>query len=81
MTLYRTRETSPELLKTNPDEVIQFLGYENYKEMYKSVLDMLKSDLEQEQLLPRDIMIIDMDTFESVSYTHLDVYKRQIWYR
>ena len=64
MTLYRTRETSPELLKTNPDEVIQFLGYENYKEMYKSVLDMLKSDLEQEQLLPRDIMIIDMDTFE-----------------
>ena len=64
VTLYRTRETSPELLKTNPDEVIQFLGYENYKEMYKSVLDMLKSDLEQEQLLPRDIMIIDMDTFE-----------------
>lgn len=63
-TLYRTKETSPELLKTNPNEVIQFCGYKNYKEMYKALLDMLKSDLEQEQLLPRDIMIIDMDTFE-----------------
>ena len=31
VTLYRTKETSPELLKTNPNEVIQFLGYEDYK--------------------------------------------------
>ena len=64
VTLYRTKETSPELLKTNPNDIIQFWGYENYKEMYTAVLDMIKVDLEQEQLIPRDIMIIDMDTFE-----------------
>lgn len=64
VTLYRTKETSPELLKTNPDDIIQFFGYGNYAEMYKAILEMLKIDLEQEQLLPRDIMIIDMDTFE-----------------
>lgn len=64
VTLYRTKETSPELLKVNPDEIIQFDGYDSASEMYIALLDMLKTDLETDQLLPRDIMIIDMDTFE-----------------
>lgn len=64
VTLYRTKETSPELLKVNPDEIIQFLGYDDAKSMYKELLNMIKADLEIEQLLPRDIMIIDMDTFD-----------------
>lgn len=64
VTLFRTKETSPELLKVNPDEIIDFLAYENEKSMYIALLDMVKNDLDKEQLLPRDIMIIDMDTFD-----------------
>lgn len=63
-TLYRTKETSPELLKVKREEIIDFLCYDDQKSMYKELLDMLKADLEEEQLLPKDIMIIDMDTFE-----------------
>ncbi len=62
--LYRTKETSPELLKVDKDEVIDFLCYDDAKKMNRALLDMIKDDLEEQQLLPRDIMIIDMDTFE-----------------
>ena len=64
VTLYRTKETSPELLQTGSEDVIQFLEYTKEREMYKALLDMLKEDLEVEQLIPSDIMIIDMDTFD-----------------
>lgn len=64
VTLYRTTATSPELLKVNSDDIIQFLSYDSAKSMYKELLGMIKNDLEVEDLLPRDIMIIDMDTFE-----------------
>lgn len=64
VTLYRTKETSPELLKTEPDDIIQFLSYDSAKAMYTELLGMIKNDLEVDQLLPRDIMIIDMDTFD-----------------
>lgn len=63
VTLYRTKETSPELLKVESDEIIKFLSFESAKDMYTELLGMIKNDLEMEQLLPRDIMIIDMDTF------------------
>ena len=63
VTLYRTTETSPELLKVNKDDIIDFLCYEDANEMEKALLNMIKDDLENQQLLPRDIMIIDMDTF------------------
>jgi len=62
--LYRTPETSPELLKVDKKDIIDFFCYENSKAMNKALLDMLKEDLEQQQLLPRDIMIIDMDTYD-----------------
>ncbi len=64
VTLYRTKETSPELLKTNSEDIIQFSKYTNAKDMRKALLDMLKKDMEDEQLIPSDIMIIDMDTFD-----------------
>lgn len=62
-TLYRTTKTSPELLKVDQDEIIKFLGYDDERSMYKELLSMIKIDLETDRLLPRDIMIIDMDTF------------------
>lgn len=72
VTLYRTKETSPELLQTNSEEIIQFLGYTDEEEMYKALLDMLKQDLEIDQLVPTDIMIIDMYTFGySANYKRL----------
>ena len=64
VTLYRTRETSPELLKVEPNDIIRFHGYEDAEGMYKALLDMIKADLEQDELMPRDLMIIDMDIFD-----------------
>lgn len=66
-TLYRTLKTSPELLKVNPDEIIDFWSYETFKDLRTDLIEMLKKDLYQEQLLPSDIMIIDMDAIESAS--------------
>ena len=63
--LYRTKATSPELLKVNPDDIIRFSSYENANSMYESLLDMIKQDIINDELVPRDIMIIDMDTFDN----------------
>lgn len=62
--LYRTLETSPELLKVDKEDIIDFLCYDDARSMYNSLLDMIKEDLEEQQLLPKDIMIIDMDTYD-----------------
>lgn len=62
--LYRTLETSPEFLKVDKKDIIDFLCYDDAKSMYISLLDMIKEDLEKQQLLPKDIMIIDMDTYD-----------------
>ena len=65
--MYSTLKTSPELLKVNPDEIIDFWSYETFKDLRTDLIEMLKKDLYQEQLLPSDIMIIDMDAIESAS--------------
>ena len=71
--LYRTIETSPELLKVNKDEIIDFLCYKDEEQMNKALLDMINDDLEKQQLLPGDIMIIDMDAFNyGKNCTHLN---------
>jgi len=64
VTLYRTKETSPELLKVDPDDIIRFCSYESSNEMYQDLLNMIQDDLGTNELLPRDLMIIDMDTFD-----------------
>lgn len=64
VTLYRTKETSPELLRVDPDDIIRFLSYDSSNSMYEALLDMIKDDLDVNELLPRDLMIIDMDTFD-----------------
>lgn len=61
--LYRTEKTSPRLLKADQDDIIDFISYENKSGMYTALIEMLKRDIFEEQLLPRDIMIIDMDTY------------------
>lgn len=64
VTLYRTKETSPELLQVNPEEIIQFHTFDESSMMYKALLDLIKGDLEQGELTPKDLMIIDMDQFD-----------------
>ena len=64
-TLYRTIKTSPELLKVDPNEIIDFLSYDSFQDLRKALIEMLKKDIREEQLLPSDIMIIDMDAIES----------------
>lgn len=64
VTLYRTKETSPELLSVEPNDIIQFLSYDNAHSMFESLLNMINHDIKNDELTPRDIMIIDMDTFD-----------------
>lgn len=63
-TLYRTNKTSPELLKVNPDDIMDFFSYSDQDSMFEALLDMIQDDLIANELLPRDLMIIDMDTFD-----------------
>lgn len=67
VTLYRTPETSPELLKVDKNEIIDFISYSNFTELKKALIQFLKDDIEKEKLLPSDIMIIDMDAIGSLS--------------
>lgn len=60
--LYRTKETSPELLKCDSVEIIDFCKYDDFYEQSESLLKMIKENISKDQLLPSDIMIIDMDT-------------------
>ena len=60
--LYRTKETSPDFLNVDENEIIKFYKDNNAHGMYDALLETIKKDLNEEQLLPKDIMIIDMDT-------------------
>lgn len=59
----RDSETSPDYLKDSINDIIDFTLYTDRKAMYQSLLEQINKDLNQEQLVPRDIMIIDMDTY------------------
>ena len=61
--LKRTKETSPDFLQDNIHEIVDFISYKDNEDMSISLLKMLKNDIEKEQLMPKDIMIIDMDKF------------------
>lgn len=73
--LYRTKETSPELLNYNEEDIIDFYKYDNSNDVSESLLKMIKENIEEDQLLPSDIMIIDMDTIgASDNKNKLDYY-------
>ena len=59
----RDSETSPDYLKDSINDIIDFTLYDDKKSMYQSLLNQIHKDLTQEQLIQRDIMIIDMDTY------------------
>lgn len=67
VTLYRTSATSPEFLKVNKNEVIEFLAYEDFNKLKESLIDSLLNDIYKEKLLSSDIMIIDMDAIGALT--------------
>lgn len=62
VTLYRTKETSPDFLDVSTNDIIDFCSFEDEKQMWASLLEQIENDIKKEMLLHRDIMIIDMDT-------------------
>ena len=71
-TLYRTKETSPDFLNIDPNEIIKFSMYEDVFKMYDALLDTINDDITSEQLVPSDMMIIDLDTlYHSSNFTKL----------
>ncbi len=76
--LYRTKDTSPDFLNIDPNEIIKFHQYKDATEMFGALFSTISNDTTKEQLTPKDIMIIDMDTFsyiknynKLVSYLHI----------
>lgn len=67
VTLFRTKETSPEFLKVNKNEIIEFIAYNDFLELQENLVKFLIRDIEEERLLPSDIMIIDMDAVGSMN--------------
>lgn len=73
--LYRTKETSPNFLNVNENDIIQFFKKNDNLEMYEALFKEIENDIIEEQLLPKDMMIIDMDTFAySNNYNQLQNY-------
>ena len=67
VTLYRTSQTSPDLLQVEKDDIISFSAYNNFAELKLQLIQELKNDINNEKLLPSDIMIIDMDAIGSMN--------------
>lgn len=61
VTLYRDKETSPDFLNANPDDLIKIQKTETLEESYTKMLDDLKEVFSIDKLKPRDIMIVDLD--------------------
>lgn len=64
VTLYRDSETSPDLLKDLRNEIIEFEKFDSNDSMENELILKLNEDINTEQLLPRDIMIIDMNSYD-----------------
>lgn len=78
-TLYRTKDTSPDFLNVDKNEIIKFSKYKDATEMYDALFDTIFCDINTEQLAPRDIMIIDMDTLSySNNYNSLILYLSEV---
>lgn len=63
--LYRTSETSPDMLGASAEELIKFSNYEDKKTMFSELLDKINKNLSNDCLDVKDIMIIDMDAIEA----------------
>lgn len=65
-TLYRSDDTSPNVIKIDGD-VIHFDKFDDMNAQYVALIEHIEHDLENEHLLTKDILIIDLDTFNAES--------------
>ena len=73
--LYRTKETSPDFLNVDKNEIIKFSKHKDANDLFDALIKTISDDITTEQLTPRDIMIIDMDTLSySTNYNKLITY-------
>ena len=71
VTLYRPKNTSPNII-TVQDEVVQFCKYEDIDSQYNSLVEAIRSDLNKDGLLHKDIIVIDLDSFNAEkNYSYL----------
>ena len=65
VTLYRPIETSPDVIKI--DTPVNFIKFDTAEEQFKYIADNIKQNLINDHLLSKDIIIIDLDTFNAES--------------
>jgi superfamily I DNA and RNA helicase len=65
VTLYRTRETSPQFLETNDEDVVKIIPCDDFQGMISLLIAYVQNDIYSDNLLPSQIMVVDMD---SLSY-------------
>ena len=61
VTLYRDKETSPDFLDVNPEDLIKLSKTDTLEQSYIEMLNDLKNIIENDKIKPQDIMIVDLD--------------------
>ncbi len=59
--LFRTSETSPDLLNVKEDELVNVFCYQDIEQQYDALNKMLEINILEDKLRPKHIIIIDMD--------------------
>lgn len=62
VTLYRPKETSPDYLNANTNELIEVINCEDLDNQFEILVNKIENDLKDEYLIDTDLMIIDMDS-------------------
>jgi len=67
VTLSRTPKSSPEILELHsaPDDLIQFHVFENSAQQTRWVVEQIRQNLQQDELIPDDIVVINPDPFST----------------
>ncbi len=68
--LYRSNDTSPTILKIDEDP-ITFNKFDNFDDSIAYLISCINKNIQKDKLLPKDIMIIDLDTLNAESNCRL----------
>lgn len=64
VTLYRTKETSPDYLNTDNKSLVKLFNCQDDTEQYDKLIKLIKKDLNIQRVPMKEIMIIDMETLK-----------------
>ena len=78
-----TYDAANRLVQTVTNAITTTYAYDGWGTLIRETRDGLTTDLvlDEQVTLPRVLAAIRSDGYKAVSYTHLDVYKRQPWMR